>query len=44
MKISQVGSIAEGAFADELVRRVLARFPDLDDAEPAHPGHHHRAC
>ena len=30
MKISQVGSIAEGALADELVRRVLARFPDLD--------------
>ena len=30
VKISQVGSIAEGALADELVRRVLARFPDLD--------------
>jgi hypothetical protein len=30
VKISQVGSIAEGAFAGELVRRVLARFPDLD--------------
>jgi serine/threonine protein kinase len=29
VKISQVGSIAEGTFADELVRRVLARFPDL---------------
>ena len=35
VKISQVGSIAEGAFADELVRRVLARFPDLD--EPNRP-------
>ena len=35
MKISQVGSIAEGAFADELVRRVLARFPDL--YEPNRP-------
>ena len=35
VKISQVGSIAEGAFADELVRRVLARFPDLD--EPSRP-------
>lgn len=32
LKISQVGSIAEGVFADELVRRVLARFPDLDEA------------
>ena len=31
VKISQVGSIAEGAFAGELVRRVLARFPDLDE-------------
>ncbi len=30
VKISQVGSIAEGALAGELVRRVLARFPDLD--------------
>ena len=30
VKISQVGSIAEGAFASDLVRRVLARFPDLD--------------
>src|SRR5450756_301126 len=30
VKIAQVGSIAEGAFADELVRRVLARFPDLN--------------
>jgi hypothetical protein len=29
VKISQVGSIAEGAMADELARRVLARFPDL---------------
>jgi serine/threonine protein kinase len=29
VKISQVGSIAEGTYADELVRRVLARFPDL---------------
>jgi hypothetical protein len=29
LKISQAGSIAEGAFASELVRRVLARFPDL---------------
>jgi hypothetical protein len=35
VKISQVGSIAEGAFAGELVRRVLARFPDLD--EPSRP-------
>ena len=35
VKISQVGSIAEGAFADELVRRVLARFPDL--YEPNRP-------
>ena len=32
LKISQVGSIAEGVFADELVRRVLARFPDLYEA------------
>lgn len=32
VKISQAGSIAEGAFADELVRRVLARFPDLYEA------------
>jgi serine/threonine protein kinase len=31
VKISQVGSIAEGAYADELVRRVLARFPDLHE-------------
>lgn len=31
VKISQVGSIAAGAFADVLVRRVLARFPDLDE-------------
>ena len=30
VKITQVGSIAEGALAVELVRRVLARFPDLD--------------
>jgi len=29
-EITQVGSIAEGALAVELVRRVLARFPDLD--------------
>lgn len=29
VKISQAGSIAEGAYAGELVRRVLARFPDL---------------
>jgi len=29
VKISQVGSVAEGALADEIVRRVLARFPDL---------------
>ena len=35
VKISQVGSIAEGTFAEELVRRVLARFPDLD--EPNRP-------
>ena len=35
MKISQVGSIAEGALAGELVRRVLARFPDL--YEPSRP-------
>ena len=35
VKISQVGSIAEGAFAGELVRRVLARFPDL--YEPNRP-------
>jgi serine/threonine protein kinase len=35
VKISQVGSIAEGTFADELVRRVLARFPDL--YEPNRP-------
>lgn len=32
LKISQAGSIAEGVFADELVRRVLARFPDLYEA------------
>jgi len=31
VKISQVGSIAAGAHADDLVRRVLARFPDLDE-------------
>ena len=35
VKISQVGSIAEGALAGELVRRVLARFPDL--YEPNRP-------
>jgi serine/threonine protein kinase len=35
VKISQVGSIAEGALSGELVRRVLARFPDLD--EPNRP-------
>jgi serine/threonine protein kinase len=29
LKISQAASIAEGVFEDELVRRVLARFPDL---------------
>ncbi|MBO0801654.1 MAG: BREX system serine/threonine kinase PglW [Nocardiopsaceae bacterium] len=29
LKISQVGSIAEGVFEEELVRRVLSRFPDL---------------
>ena len=33
----QVGSIAEGALADELVRRVLARFPDLDTANRPTP-------
>jgi serine/threonine protein kinase len=32
VKISQAGSIAEGALEGELVRRVLARFPDLDEA------------
>jgi hypothetical protein len=32
LKISQAGSIAEGVFAAELVRRVLARFPDLYEA------------
>ncbi len=32
LKISQAGSIAEGVFAHELVRRVLARFPDLYEA------------
>lgn len=32
LKISQAGSIAEGVFADELVRRVNARFPDLYEA------------
>jgi serine/threonine protein kinase len=32
LKISQAGSIAEGVFADELVRRMLARFPDLYEA------------
>jgi serine/threonine protein kinase len=32
VKISQAGSIAEGAFESELVRRVLARFPDLYEA------------
>jgi serine/threonine protein kinase len=37
VKISQVGSIAEGALADELVRRVLARFPDLDTANRPTP-------
>ena len=35
VKISQVGSIAEGMLAGELVRRVLARFPDL--YEPNRP-------
>ena len=40
VKISQVGSIAEGAFADELVRRVLARFPDLDEPNRPTPEHH----
>ena len=35
VKISQVGSIAEGTLAGELVRRVLARFPDL--YEPNRP-------
>jgi serine/threonine protein kinase len=29
LKISQAGSIAEGVFEEELVRRVLSRFPDL---------------
>ena len=29
LKISQSGSIAEGVFEAELVRRILARFPDL---------------
>jgi serine/threonine protein kinase len=38
VKISQVGSIAEGAFADDLVRRVLARFPDLDTPNRPTPG------
>jgi serine/threonine protein kinase len=32
VKISQVGSIAEGALAEELARRVLGRFPDLYEA------------
>lgn len=30
LKISQAGSIAEGVREDELVRRVMARFPDLN--------------
>ena len=37
VKISQVGSIAEGAFAGELVRRVLARFPDLYESNRPAP-------
>jgi serine/threonine protein kinase len=37
VKISQVGSIAEGAMADELARRVLARFPDLYPANRPTP-------
>ena len=37
VKISQVGSIAEGAFAGELVRRVLARFPDLYESNRPTP-------
>jgi hypothetical protein len=32
VKISQAGSIAEGAFAAEIASRVLARFPDLYEA------------
>jgi serine/threonine protein kinase len=37
VKISQVGSIAEGALADELARRILARFPDLYTANRPTP-------
>jgi serine/threonine protein kinase len=32
LKISQAGSIADGATEAELVRRVLGRFPDLQEA------------
>jgi serine/threonine protein kinase len=37
VKISQAGSIAEGAFAAEIARRVLARFPDLYEANRPSP-------